>query len=330
MALRLRRGIDSERQLITPLEGELIYTTDTKILYIGDGVTPGGLQVTGVFPESIDDLTDVDISSVSPTIGQVPTWNGTEFVPEEPISEGQNYRLNIIAGDSSLMVDTNFKTFSGNAFFSQNFIGGTFSGSFAGDGSQLTDLPINGNSYEINITGEDSQVIVDAATNTFTGSFVGDGSQLTNLPVSTNSSEILEGGTYQLNITGEDSQVIVDAATNTFTGSFVGDGSGLTNLSIPEGGTYQFNITGEDSQVIVDTATNTFIGSFVGDTQGSLTSDDSMILVDAVNGEILAPVRDLSLLGTTNDGSAVSDTTTPVEWLEITVNGNTRYMPLYI
>jgi len=49
MALRLRRGTDAERQLITPLEGELIYTTDTKILYIGDGVTQGGLQVTGAF-----------------------------------------------------------------------------------------------------------------------------------------------------------------------------------------------------------------------------------------------------------------------------------------
>ena len=32
MALRLRRGTDSERLLITPAEGELIYATDTKLL----------------------------------------------------------------------------------------------------------------------------------------------------------------------------------------------------------------------------------------------------------------------------------------------------------
>ncbi|SVA86148.1 uncharacterized protein METZ01_LOCUS139002 [marine metagenome] len=45
MALRLRRGTNSERALITPADGELIYTTDTKILYIGDGTTVGGNPV---------------------------------------------------------------------------------------------------------------------------------------------------------------------------------------------------------------------------------------------------------------------------------------------
>ena len=47
MALRLRRGTDAERQLITHVEGELIYTTDTKLLYAGDGITAGGTLVTG-------------------------------------------------------------------------------------------------------------------------------------------------------------------------------------------------------------------------------------------------------------------------------------------
>jgi hypothetical protein len=45
MALQIRRGTDAERQGITPLAGELIYTTDTKKLYVGDGVTAGGNQV---------------------------------------------------------------------------------------------------------------------------------------------------------------------------------------------------------------------------------------------------------------------------------------------
>ena len=47
MALRLRRGTNAERQLITPLQGELIYTTDTKALFIGDGTTVGGVLVQG-------------------------------------------------------------------------------------------------------------------------------------------------------------------------------------------------------------------------------------------------------------------------------------------
>lgn len=45
MALKLRRGTDAQRLLITPAEGELIYTTDTKLLYVGDGSTAGGVAV---------------------------------------------------------------------------------------------------------------------------------------------------------------------------------------------------------------------------------------------------------------------------------------------
>jgi len=46
MSLKIRRGTDSERVTITPAEGELIYTTDTKLLYVGDGTTSGGRVVT--------------------------------------------------------------------------------------------------------------------------------------------------------------------------------------------------------------------------------------------------------------------------------------------
>ena len=48
MPLRLRRGTNAERTTITPIEGELLYTTDTKNLYVGDGTTVGGnrLNVT--------------------------------------------------------------------------------------------------------------------------------------------------------------------------------------------------------------------------------------------------------------------------------------------
>ena len=45
MALRLRRGTNVERGLITPADGELVYTTDTKRLYVGDGTTVGGNPV---------------------------------------------------------------------------------------------------------------------------------------------------------------------------------------------------------------------------------------------------------------------------------------------
>lgn len=47
MPLRLRRGTDAERLTITPAEGELIYTTDYKKIFVGDGQTIGGRDIVG-------------------------------------------------------------------------------------------------------------------------------------------------------------------------------------------------------------------------------------------------------------------------------------------
>lgn len=47
MALKFRRGTNAGRTAITPAEGEPIFTTDTKSLFIGDGTTAGGILITG-------------------------------------------------------------------------------------------------------------------------------------------------------------------------------------------------------------------------------------------------------------------------------------------
>ena len=45
MALQIRRGTEAQRATLTGVAGELLYTTDTKKLYVGDGVTAGGTEV---------------------------------------------------------------------------------------------------------------------------------------------------------------------------------------------------------------------------------------------------------------------------------------------
>ena len=47
MALLIRRGLETDRSSVTPEEGEFLYVTDTGLLYIGDGTTPGGNLVAG-------------------------------------------------------------------------------------------------------------------------------------------------------------------------------------------------------------------------------------------------------------------------------------------
>ena len=47
MPLQLRRGTDNGRLSITPVTGELIYVTDTKQVFVGDGTTVGGIPIGG-------------------------------------------------------------------------------------------------------------------------------------------------------------------------------------------------------------------------------------------------------------------------------------------
>lgn len=72
MALRLRRGSDAQRLTITPADGELIYETTNKRLFVGDGVTVGGNGVSA------------PVTSVNAKVGAV-TLNSDE------IPEGTNH-----------------------------------------------------------------------------------------------------------------------------------------------------------------------------------------------------------------------------------------------
>lgn len=44
-SLQVSRGTEAQRIAVVPLEGEPVYTTDSKRLYVGDGVTLGGVDV---------------------------------------------------------------------------------------------------------------------------------------------------------------------------------------------------------------------------------------------------------------------------------------------
>lgn len=57
MALQIRRGTNAERLTITPLQGELIFTTDTQKVFVGDGTTLGGVAIsTDTNSEDVQDI----------------------------------------------------------------------------------------------------------------------------------------------------------------------------------------------------------------------------------------------------------------------------------
>ena len=45
--IQIRRGVEAQRASITPDAGELLFTTDNKQIFVGDGATAGGLLVGG-------------------------------------------------------------------------------------------------------------------------------------------------------------------------------------------------------------------------------------------------------------------------------------------
>jgi hypothetical protein len=73
MAFQIRRGTDDERLTVIPAVGELIYTTDDKEVYIGDGSTVGGVLLrrpTTTAPLTSPVYTIVQARALTGAVGQ--------------------------------------------------------------------------------------------------------------------------------------------------------------------------------------------------------------------------------------------------------------------
>ena len=111
MAFKIKRGTDAERQAITPEIGEPIWTTDTKKLWIGDGLTAGGIAADAesyLNDEYLQDVTAAMFtagghSGVSFTYDDntgrvIATVN---FPPTAPASGG-SFHFNVTGVDSTI------------------------------------------------------------------------------------------------------------------------------------------------------------------------------------------------------------------------------------
>lgn len=213
MALRLRRGTDAQRQLITPVEGELIYVTDTKELYAGDGTTLGGIRISGEVVDTLNQLDDVD--AALPQDGDVLIYDsatGDWVAGELPLVDLPDVNAAGILDGQVLAWDT-----TTSSFIPANNVGG--GGSIVGDlvGSVFAD---------------DSTSIIDAQNRI-------------------------------LNI--DDVFVLNTIDAQTVTSDLIGDVTG--------------DVTGN--------LTGNVTGNLTGDVIGSIFSDDSTLMLDAINQIIL-------------------------------------------
>ena len=86
--------------------GELFYDPETSTLRVSDGSTPGGIVVSGGGgATAIDDISDVDTSTVAPTDGQALVWDNANSQWEPGTISSDVTSVNTQTGAVSLGVD---------------------------------------------------------------------------------------------------------------------------------------------------------------------------------------------------------------------------------
>ena len=304
MALRLRRGTDAQRQLITPAQGELIYVTDTTELYVGDGTTLGGVRITGEVVNQLSQLNDVD--AALPQDGDVLSYDsatGDWVAGELPLGDLSNVDLVTVPPTDGSVLSYDTATggwIAGSALGLDATIGGLTNVAVAADtashqdfllynydNAQWQSTDITNYDFKINIIGNDSTILVNTDTNTFNGNVDGN---------------VYSGATLVLDATAREYNGNVNGnVIGSHTGPVIGDVTGSVfadnSTLLVDGVAGKFY--GELNGTSIGTHNGPVVGRVVGDVEGSVFADDSSLLVDGVNGEIVGNVNALIVDGNT-------------------------------
>jgi hypothetical protein len=307
MALRIRRGTNAERQTIVFAQGELVYTTDTKDLFIGDGTTLGGVIVSGGAGSGIGSLVedlspqlggDLDLNQNEITgIGDIDItgtvtadiFSGGIFIGDgsgltnlptgNEIVDGSNYRINIISDDSSVMVNSEINEIRASTGFFDEITAST--GSF--EKFRLVNNFLDFSAEDISNT-ESQELRVSSNNNrSFLTLSRSSEWEIDNLPLGsilfekddvngTISNGIIIGRTNSIIISSDDTGVFdLDTFVTVYNGGLLGVGT-----AIPEA---KLDVRGD--AIVSGTITAT---SF----NGSLVGDNSTTIIDAIDGSITA------------------------------------------
>jgi hypothetical protein len=153
MPLQIRRGTDAERQSMTvPLApGEMLYTTDTQKIYVGNGTTLGGILTSG--------FNDDDAKDAAAEMILDGSHSGIAFSYD---IENKSLSATAEFNDDSAK-DAAADIFTSGSHNGINFVYNDVSKSIVA----TIDLSIgvtDGSDYKINIVGDDSTLIVNSST----------------------------------------------------------------------------------------------------------------------------------------------------------------------
>lgn len=168
MALQIKKGTNAQRELYTPLVGELLYVTDhiqagVDPIFVGDGATLGGVAVgqnavlSGTMEGNID-LNNFDIVG-SGDLNFVGNINNTGTVTTKKVIISGNTEL---VGGESIVVAVNS---TGKIFHSGDI---NVTGNIVSTGS-VQSVTVESDLVGSVISSDSTEILVDADTNQFSG-----------------------------------------------------------------------------------------------------------------------------------------------------------------
>jgi hypothetical protein len=265
MALRLKRGTTAERLTYTPLAGELVYDTELKAIYIGDGSIVGG-KLLSSGSEIINDLVlngnditgtgniditgDIDVTGNIHATGNI-TSDGTITLGNDG-DDGVEFKAEIV---SNIVPDVDNTYDLGTSSKKWNTIHANI--------INAAEVNANTTGYHTgDVTGsvfaDNSTLLVDATAGRIVGPVFGN--------VTGNTA-----GTHTGNVIGNILGDVNGNLTGVVTGSFIGA------VQTPDG------------QVIFDTRSSGDINlpaNLLGDVYGSVFGNDSTRLVNGLDNII--------------------------------------------
>lgn len=274
MPLQIRRGTEAERQIMAspPAQGELIWITDDKKLFIGDGATLARnlSPVTGYDDAEAKDATAAmiaggthDYITFTYNAGSRTLDTTIDLTNYDGSIRATVFEGSLVAEDSTELV---------NAIDASINLEGTVKGHITPDADQQYDIGSNSNRFrDIYLSGSSIDLGGSVITRNAQGGI--------NIPAnSTVNGAPLEptggvGGTLNVDIVGDDSTVLVNTSTNTLTGSFIGDING--------------SVIGDDSTIIVDAIDNVLsTGGIRLSGRNISVEDDTFINIQGLSGKL--------------------------------------------
>jgi hypothetical protein len=270
MPLQLRRGTTSQRLSIIPLVSELVYDITTKLVYVGDGVTAGGIAIDQDSSPNLPlgQISDVVLDNV--TDGDILKYDGDDWINSQlafatlPGVEINDPEVNQVL------------KFNGTSWSNENEDSSLVVSALDDlSNVEITDIAVNQTLRWSGTAWENSNLLIDDDGNIV--------DSLSNIILNVSSGSLIgeSFGNHTGSVFANDFSNIVNAETKLITGNFLGDVRG--------------SVFGDDSTVLIDGIT----GEIVGNVNNLLITTEQVNI--SIEGFDRTP---LSITASTDGGNA--------------------------